>query len=93
MKKFIYQIGNALGLLKQGNEYWVNTNDIMIQDSLINKRFDEIEWHYKLSYWVEHGDFDSHIVLNHNFVLVKGYINYLIAKEYNLKSIPVIFMD
>ena len=39
MKKFIYQIGNALGLWKQGNEYWVNTNDIMIHDSLINKRF------------------------------------------------------
>ena len=32
MNKFIYKIGNALGLWKKGNEYWVNTNDIMIQD-------------------------------------------------------------
>ena len=90
MKRIIYKIFTHFGLFCQKNEYWVHIKDIEI-DKLMDKRISEMEYHYELSYWMEHGEFRTHIILDKNFVLKKGYINYLIAEEYGVKLIPVFF--
>lgn len=43
----------------------------------------------KERYYLEHGEFESEIVLDGSGNLMDGYTTYLLAKKYGLKQIPV----
>ena len=75
------------------NEYYVPVKDIIIQPSFLQTRIRPGKWKRKKQYYLDHGIFESQVVLDKNFVLQDGYSTYKLAKEFKVKHVPVVFIE
>lgn len=71
----------------------ININDIIISKSFEQTKPNTDKFKEKLDYFNKNGKFNKNIIINKHFVLVDGYINYLIAKMYGINSIECIVED
>lgn len=78
---------------KSSCEYWVSIKDIEIQEDFKNHKPSKQKLNKKYDWYSKHGEFQSPIILNRDFVLIDGYTSYLIAENYNLGKVPVYFVD
>lgn len=78
---------------KTGRIYWININNIKIQKSFFEHPPKEGKYENRLDYFLKRGKYKSFIVLNNHFVLVDGYISYLIAKQFGFVKVPVLFRN
>ena len=76
---------------KSGCEYWVNLSDITIREDFVIHKPRRVKFLQKLDWYLKRGEFQSPILLDHNFVLKDGYTSYLIAKKFDLGKVPVYF--
>lgn len=77
---------------KHVNEYYVPVKDIIIQQSFLQTWIRPEKWKRKKQYYLDHGTFESQVVLDKNFVLQDGYSTYKLAKEFKVKHVPVVFL-
>lgn len=77
---------------KLGVIYWVDLRDIEIQPQFLQTKIREEKYQRKKTYYLQTGVFESTVQLNRNNVLVDGYSTYLIAQEFNLGKIPVVYV-
>lgn len=78
---------------KHVNEYYVPVKDIIIQQSFLQTWIRPEKWKRKKQYYLDHGTFESQVVLDKNFVLQDGYSTYKLAKEFKVKHVPVVFLE
>lgn len=76
---------------KTNYEYWVNLCEIKINPQFTKSPPRSTKMAQKYNWYCKYGEFQSPIVLDHNFVLIDGYTSYLIAKEFDLEKVPVYF--
>lgn len=76
---------------KPGVVYWVNLADIKIQPAFRKSGIKPEKYQSKKNYYLNTGVFESTVYLSENNVLMDGYSTYLIAKEFNLGKIPVVY--
>lgn len=68
----------------------ININKIKITDDFKNSNTSKKKIARKQEYFNKHKEFDSVICVNKNYVLIDGYITYLIAKNNNFKQVKVV---
>lgn len=91
MKRFIRFIKKLFGEYENNYEYWVYLREIKI-----TPQFEETPPRYtkfaqKYDWYCKHGEFQSPIILTHDFTLINGYTSYLIAKKIGIEKVPVYF--
>lgn len=74
-------------------EYWVNLRDIEITPQFRETPPRFVKMAQKYDWYCKHGEFQSPIRLTRDFVLVDGYISYLLAKKFDMDKVPVYFVD
>lgn len=77
---------------KLGLIYWVNMDKIVIQPSFLNTQIRPQKYETKKSHYLNTGEFASTVVLTQDNVLIDGYSTYLIAQEFDLGKIPVVYI-
>lgn len=60
---------------------------IIIPDYLAESVPNEAKMNRAKRYFIEHGELDKPIIINHKKELVDGYIRYLILKEFDVEDI------
>lgn len=93
MRKFNREIKRLFGIYEKDVPYMVNLKKIVIQPSFLKTHPDKYKMKQKRWYYRHCGEFESHILLTKDYVLKNGYTSYIIAKENNLKKVPVYFVD
>ena len=91
MEKVIRFIKRLLGKYESGYEYWVYLKDIKINPDFEKTPPRKNKFSQKMDYYLKHGEFQSPIILNRDFVLVDGYTSYLIAEKCHIDKVPVYF--
>lgn len=91
MKNIIRAIKKLFGKYESGYEYWVYFNEIIIQPEFEKTLPRKIKFSQKMDYYLKHGEFQSPIILNMDFVLVDGYTSYLIAQKCHIDKVSVCF--
>ena len=76
---------------KPGIVYWVNLADIKIQPEFRSSDISPEKYENKKNYYLNTGEFESAIYLRKDNTLVDDYSTYLIAKEFDLGKIPVVY--
>ena len=74
-------------------EYYVNIDDIVITAQFKESKPGFLKTKSKYNYYLKTGELPTSIILTRDFVLVDGYISYLICQSYGLDKIPVIFTE
>ena len=72
--------------------YMVYLDDIKISHSFAATTIRPKKWERKVDYYFRTGEFESSIVLNHDFILVNGYSTYKIAEKFGIKKVPAYFL-
>ena len=78
-------------LRKPGKTAYVNLDKITIKPDFLRTKIGEEKYKRKKQYFMLNGKYESTVYLNEDNVLLDGYSTYLIAKEYNLGKIPVVY--
>ena len=76
---------------KPGVIYWLNTDKIKIEAERLAAQINQDKYDFELKYYLDTGMFWSTIYLKKDDTLVDGYYSYLIAKQFNLGKIPVVY--
>ena len=76
---------------KPGVVYWVDLNKIKIQPSFQKATIGAAKYQKKLNHYLNTGEFESTIYLAQDNTLLDGYSSYLIAKQFDLGKIPVVY--
>ena len=94
MFKQIRQLLTRFGYYGGNGEYYVNREEIHIPHEFRKHPISSKKWHRKLNYWAENGKFESKIIVRRSdWMLLDGYSSYRIAEVFNIKKIPVYFVD
>lgn len=91
--KLLCKLKGLLGIYEPGCEYWVDLKDIDIPIDFLRHHPRREKMERKWEHYRQASEFESHILLNRNFVLVDGYSSYIIAKTENMHKVPVYFVD
>lgn len=96
-KKIASDIRNffaQFGYYGSNGEYYVKRTEVRIPPEFRKYPIGRKKWLQKLDYWVEHGEFESKIIVRRrDWMLIDGYSSYRIAEEFNIEKIPVYFVD
>lgn len=92
MKGIIRFVKQLFGVYEPGVEYWVRLDEIRISSEFTTHDIGKKKMKYKWRYYNATGEFESPILLNHDFVLCDGYSSYLIAKDLQCSNVPVQFV-
>lgn len=93
MKRIIRFVKQLFGVYESGVEYWVRLDEIRISNEFTTHDIGKKKMKHKWRYYNATGEFESPILLDHDFVLCDGYSSYLIAKELQCINVPVQFVD
>jgi hypothetical protein len=67
----------------------VALSDIIINEPFASSKPRDGKMNNARNYYAEHGCVDGSIVVNHNNILLDGYIKYLVLKENNVSYVNV----
>lgn len=92
MKGIIRLVKQLFGVYESGVEYWVKLDEICISNEFASHDIGKKKMKHKWRYYNTTGEFESPILLDHDFVLCDGYSSYLIAKELRSRNVVVQFV-
>lgn len=75
------------------NIYTVYVSEIIVPHEFRLTRPRKAKMDRKRYYYKVNGEFESRIILNKDFVLKDGYTTYLLAKEFGIKKIDIMFEE
>ena len=93
VKKIIRYIKKLFGFYENGYEYYVNLHDIVITAQFSESKPGFKKMEEKFNYYLKNDKLPAPIILNHDFILIDGYISYLICESYGIMKVPVQFAD
>lgn len=77
---------------KPGKVYYVDLRKIRIQNSWNETKPRSEKYERKKNYFLKNGTFESTVYLTENNTLIDGYTTYLLAQEFGLGKIPVVYI-
>ena len=87
------RIKSRFGIYESGYTYMVPFSKIYVPLDFCRTQINKYKWISKLRYFEETGKLQSKILLTKDFILIDGYSSYCIARTYELKKVPVQFVD
>lgn len=93
MKEIIRWVKKLCGKYEPNCEYWINLSEIHIPASFETTRIGADKYKNKWIYYKKHGECESKIILNKDFLLVNGYTSYKIYESADVGKVPVFFIN
>lgn len=87
------KIKELFGIYETGATYTIPFDEIIVTKDFLLTQIGKEKWGRKLRYYDQTGILQSKIKLTKDFVLVDGYSSYCIARAYELKEVPVEFVE
>lgn len=93
MPKFFRRSDNSLSFFRKtpGKTYWIGVKKIKIHPDFLQSTIRKDKFARKKEHYLNTGEFESPIVLSSNNTLLDGYSSYLIAKDFGLEKVPVMY--